>query len=73
MISVKKRWGSAIREQRRALGWTQQKLAAKVGVDQSLISYWEHGYKAPTIEKQLAVAQALGVAPRVLFQFPDAA
>lgn len=73
VVSVKQRWGSAIKEQRLARGITQRGLADAVGVDQSLVSYWEHGRKAPTIERQLDIARALGVAPRVLFQFPEVA
>lgn len=73
VASVKQAWGKAIKEQRLVLAMSQARLAKRVGVDQSLISYWEHGTKAPTVEKQLAVAKALGVAPRVLFQYPDVA
>jgi transcriptional regulator with XRE-family HTH domain len=72
-VSVKETWGRNVREQRIALGMSQQRLADKVGVDQSLVSYWEHGHKAPSVERQLAIARALGVAPRVLFQFPEVA
>ena len=42
-------------------------------VDQSVVSYWEHGHKAPTVERQLAIAKALGISVRVLFQFPEVA
>lgn len=71
--AVKREWGRAIREQRKLMGYSQQWLATKVGVDQSAVSYWEQGLRAPTIEKQLLIAQALRVSPRVLFQFPAAA
>lgn len=70
--TVKREWGRMIREQRCALGKSQAWLADQIGVDQSAVSYWEHGRRAPSVEKQLAIAKALGVAPRVLFQFPVA-
>jgi transcriptional regulator with XRE-family HTH domain len=69
-VSVKKTWGQAIKEQRLVKGLSQQRLASAIGVDQSLVSYWEHGAVAPTVERQLAIARALGIAPRALPMAP---
>lgn len=71
--NIKRLWGAAIKDQRLALGWSQKRLAETVKVDQSLVSQWEHGIVAPTVERQLSIARALGVAPRVLFQYPEVA
>lgn len=68
---VKRRWGTAIKQQREFRKMTQQKLAEAVGVDQTTVSSWERGMKAPGLENQLAIARALGTDPRVLFSFPD--
>lgn len=72
-VEVKQKWGQAIRDQRQAKGMSQSKLAQLVGVDQTAVSWWETGNAAPGIEKQLAIARALGIAPRLLFSFPEAA
>ena len=70
---VKRFWGAAIRRQRKVVGLTQAQLAKAVQVDQSSVSFWEKGQKAPSVEHQLAIAKALRVDPHVLFQFPRAA
>lgn len=67
------KWGTAIRQQRIYKGMTQVKLAAALGVDQTAVSAWERGAKAPTVDNQLAIARALACDARVLFAFPDAA
>lgn len=67
---MKQQWGEAIRNQRETLGMTQKQLAEKVGCDQSAVAQWEKGATAPTVERQLAIAQALSVDARVLFQYP---
>lgn len=53
--------GSGLRRERASLGWSQRKLAAEAGVDQSLISRLEHG-KAPGIryERFARILWALG-------------
>lgn len=69
--TVKRKWGASIRRQRLYLGMTQVQLAKAVAVDQSAVSAWESGRKAPTIERQLAIANALRIDARVLFEFPQ--
>lgn len=68
---VKRRWGIAIRQQREYCGMTQQKLADAIGVDQTSVSSWERGLKAPGLDNQLAIAKALRIDARLLFSFPD--
>lgn len=70
---VRQKWGQAIRLQRRARKMTQVQLAEAVGVDQTTVSSWEKGRKAPGVDRQLVIARVLGVDARVLFAFPDAA
>lgn len=71
--SVKQKWGSAIRRQRLFLGMTQQQLALATDVDQSAVSGWESGRMAPTVDRQLAIANALRIDARVLFAYPQEA
>ncbi len=47
-------------EARRRRGWTQKKLAAKTGVNQSEISNIESGQANPTYKTLHTVAHALG-------------
>lgn len=70
---VRQKWGQSIRIQREAMGLTQVQLAKAVGVDQTTVSSWETGRKAPGVDRQLLIAQALRVDARILFAFPTAA
>jgi ribosome-binding protein aMBF1 (putative translation factor) len=47
-------------EARRKRGWTQKKLAAKTGLNQSEISNLESGQANPTYKTLLTLASALG-------------
>lgn len=70
---MRRLWGTNIRNQRICKGLTQVKLAAILGVDQTAVSAWERGAKAPTVDNQLAIARALGVDARLIFAYPEAA
>lgn len=70
---MKRLWGSNIRTQRLTCGLSQKQLADAVGVEQSTVSKWESGRKAPTVEHQLAIAHALRVNGHLLFVYPEAA
>jgi len=50
-----------IREARQAAGFSQEKLAAAVGIDQSQISRIERGLVPVTLDRLLAIAEALRV------------
>ena len=50
-----------IREMRIALGITQERLAAMLGVTQGTIAQWETGRSHPSFEKLPIVAATLGV------------
>ncbi len=70
---MKKKWGTAMRQQRKFLRMSQEELALALSVKQSTVSRWESGDAAPTLENQIAIARALHIDARVLFSFPDAA
>lgn len=49
-----------LRQMRKALGLTQTEFAKKVGVTQRVVSSWETGETALTVEDACACASALG-------------
>lgn len=52
-----------IRRYRDAAGMSQQELADPVGISKSYISSLELGYRAPSLNLLVKIAQTLGVAP----------
>lgn len=52
--------GALVAGERKRLGWSQQKLADRAGVQQAVISRLESGRTNPTVELLSAVAQAMG-------------
>lgn len=53
--------GERIREARKALGWSQEVLAERVGVDQGQVSRWERGESTPTGRSVARLSRALEV------------
>lgn len=50
-----------IKRIRKEKGWTQEELAASLGVQRAVISKYESGRVSPTVEQLKAIAEALGV------------
>lgn len=50
-----------IRRERRRRGWTQHQLAARTGVPDCYISFYETGHRKPSIDAAAELAQALEV------------
>jgi ribosome-binding protein aMBF1 (putative translation factor) len=50
-----------VRAHRKAKGWTQAELAARVGVDRSLISRWERGDRLPSPPEEAKLRSLLGL------------
>jgi hypothetical protein len=48
--------GAGLVARRKALGWSQEKLAAQLGTDQNTISRWEIGARAITLPRMLHLA-----------------
>jgi transcriptional regulator with XRE-family HTH domain len=59
--------GQRIARQRRACFLTQEALAAKLGVTQSAVARWETGDSTPALRHRRALAEALVIAPSILF------
>ena len=58
----------AIRAARLAHELTQGELAARIGVSQGTISFWENGAETPTVEHVIALALEL---PAVIESFDE--
>lgn len=53
--------GAAIRQKRKALGWTQTELAARSGTGERFIVELESGKPSCQLEKSLIVARTVGI------------
>ncbi len=59
MASQARMLPQAIRAARVDRGLTQGELAARIGVSQGTISFWENGTESPTVEHLIALAVEL--------------
>ncbi|MQB01954.1 MAG: helix-turn-helix domain-containing protein [Actinobacteria bacterium] len=64
-------WGRRIRDRREELGVGQADLAALIGVNQSTLSRWESGDRAPGHRQIPRIAKALGVDPAAIFTYEE--
>jgi len=64
-------FGQRIREIRKRKGVTQVELAEKLGVTQRGISYYENETQNPSMEIIERIANALGVAKKMLIEYDD--
>jgi transcriptional regulator with XRE-family HTH domain len=67
--NVKQLLGSRIREVRKACGLSQEQLAEMVDIDPRYVSRLELGKSSPSLGTLDAIANALGVEIRDLFEF----
>ena len=49
----------AIRVAREKRSWTQKELAARLGVTQSTISFWENGVEMPSLQHQVRLVESM--------------
>lgn len=61
--TVQKAFGEALREQRNAIGLSQEGLALRAAVDRTFVSQIERGVRQPTITTLWKLAEALQVSP----------
>jgi transcriptional regulator with XRE-family HTH domain len=71
MEQFRKRFGERIRYLREMRGWQLEDLAARLGKSTATISRIENGKQNLTMIDIVLIAQALEVAPSVLFGPPD--
>jgi transcriptional regulator with XRE-family HTH domain len=57
-----------LRDIRLVLGWSQNQLAMRAGVDPGAISHWEAGRREPSYKTLTLLCQALGVTPNRLME-----
>lgn len=70
-MDIKKRFGLAVREQRKRLDVSQEELAMRIDADQAYVSRIEAGQMNVTLETVEHVARALHIDVANLFQnFP---
>lgn len=67
-MDIRRVVGGNVRRARVAAGFSQEALAALLGVDQAYISRFEAGKLNPTIVTIWHAAEALGVQPASLFE-----
>lgn len=60
-------WGRNIKRRRRALGFSQEKLADLLGVRQATVARWEAGTMEPRRARKSELATALGTDVDMLF------
>lgn len=65
---IRKRFGSQVRQIRRSLGWSQEELASRVGLDRTYISGVERGERNPGLVNIVRLARALDVPVKELFK-----
>jgi transcriptional regulator with XRE-family HTH domain len=65
------RIGARIAQARRARGWTQEQLAALVGVSRSAVAQWETGRAGQVTSNLSSIAAALNVGVEHLIQGED--
>jgi y4mF family transcriptional regulator len=61
MFKSARDFGAAVREKRKALGWTQVELAVRSGTGERFIVELESGKPSCQLEKALIVARAVGI------------
>jgi transcriptional regulator with XRE-family HTH domain len=66
-MEIKQQFGMALKRERDRLGWSQEKLANDIDVDQAYISRVETGQVNLTLETVGALATALDIDPAILF------
>lgn len=64
--SRSKSFGSAVRETRKALGFSQEKAALTCGLDRSFFGKIERGEKSPTLDTIFRIADGLDTTPSEL-------
>jgi len=61
MFRTARDFGTAIREKRKAIGWTQAELAARSGTGERFVVELESGKPSCQLEKALIVARTVGI------------
>ncbi|XAM00594.1 helix-turn-helix transcriptional regulator [Phycisphaeraceae bacterium D3-23] len=66
-VDVKAEFGRQVRALREEKGWSQEHLAAVVGLDRSYVGGVERGERNISIENICKLAASLDVSPEVMF------
>lgn len=60
-----------LREQREKKQYSQEALAAKIGVTQNTVSQWETGARRPNVDMLVKLARVLGCTPNDILGFEE--
>jgi transcriptional regulator with XRE-family HTH domain len=70
-LDVKAAFGRRLRQIRELRGWSQERLAAEVGLDRSYVGGVERGERNISLENICKLAKALATKPAELMEFDD--
>jgi len=69
LADIKARFGSHLRQLRKAKGWSQERLAEECGLDRTYIGGVERGERNVSLENIVRIATALQVTASQLLEF----
>lgn len=69
MCDPKVEFGYLVRHYRTVLGWSQEELACRSGLDRTYIGGVERGERNISLLNIVKIAQALKVSPKTLLEF----
>jgi transcriptional regulator with XRE-family HTH domain len=69
-MGLPKIFGANVRANRERLGYSQEELAFRAGLNRAYLSDVERGERNPTIKVVDRIAEGLGVDPSILFHRP---
>lgn len=67
--SIQQKFGRRVRQLRGNKGWSQERFADECGLHRTYVGGIERGERNPTLKNIYAIAKALGVTLKVLFEF----
>ena len=67
--SIQEQFGNRVRHLRDKVGWSQERLADECGLHRTYIGGIERGERNPSLKNIHAIAKALGVSLKDLFDF----
>lgn len=70
-IGIAEAFGIAVREERKRLGISQEKLGELAGIHRTYVGMIEHGEKNITLSNILKVSKALGLNPSELLKLAE--
>lgn len=70
-FDAKAAFGRRVRQIRESRGWSQERLAAEVGLDRSYVGGVERGERNISLENICKLAKAMDIKPAALLEFEN--